>query len=93
MFLAYGEFINLSCQSKFLDLSMTRAQPPLEFIPPALNSLVLRGSQLILPFWLRTSAQIDSVNAEGCDRLAQLYEQFQQKKSPFNSCLSPSQHL
>ena len=59
---------------------MTRAQPPLEFIPPAFNSLVLRGSQLILPFWLRASAQIDSVNAEGCDRLAELYAQFQQKK-------------
>ena len=60
---------------------MTRAQPPLEFIPPAFNPLILRGSQFILPFWLRTTAQIDSVDAEGCDRLAELYAQFQQKKS------------
>lgn len=59
---------------------MTRAQPPLEFIPPALNPLVLRGCQALLPLWLRSQAKIDSIEARGCERLAQLYSQFQQGK-------------
>jgi hypothetical protein len=59
---------------------MTRAQPPLEFIPPALNLWVLRGCQALLSLWLRSQAKIDSIEARNCDHLAELYSQFQQGK-------------
>lgn len=60
-----------------------RAQPPLEFIPPSLNPLVLRGSQLILPFWLQWKTNIASIQADRVEILADLYHQFQQKKIRF----------
>lgn len=56
---------------------MTRAQPPLEFIAPALNLFVLRACQSLLPLWLRSRAKIDTIEAQNCDRLAELYHQFQ----------------
>ncbi|NJO94285.1 MAG: 1-acyl-sn-glycerol-3-phosphate acyltransferase [Hydrococcus sp. RM1_1_31] len=60
-----------------------RAQPPLEFIPPSLNPLVLRGSQTILPLWLRWKTNIAGIEADGVEILADLYHQFQEKKIRF----------
>lgn len=60
-----------------------RAQPPLEFIPPSLNPLVLRGSQTILPLWLRWKTNIAGIEADGVEILADLYHQFQEKKFVF----------
>ena len=59
---------------------LTRAQPPLEFIPPAINPLVLRGCQEILPFWLQWQTNITKIQADNVEVLAQLYQQFQQKR-------------
>ncbi|AFY79465.1 hypothetical protein Ple7327_4354 [Pleurocapsa sp. PCC 7327] len=60
-----------------------RAQPPLEFIPPSLNPIVLRGSQIILPLWLRWKTNIASIQADRVEILADLYHQFQQGKIRF----------
>ncbi|ACK64134.1 phospholipid/glycerol acyltransferase [Rippkaea orientalis PCC 8801] len=56
------------------------AQPPLEFIPPALNPWILRGCQQILPFWLQWQTNITEIQAKNVEILADLYQQFQQKK-------------
>lgn len=59
---------------------LTRAQPPLDFIPPALTPWVLKATQTILPFWLRSQTPIVDVQAENLALLADYYQQFQQKK-------------
>ncbi|WP_041229568.1 1-acyl-sn-glycerol-3-phosphate acyltransferase [Rippkaea orientalis] len=60
--------------------SLMSAQPPLEFIPPALNPWILRGCQQILPFWLQWQTNITEIQAKNVEILADLYQQFQQKK-------------
>jgi 1-acyl-sn-glycerol-3-phosphate acyltransferase len=62
-----------------LNLS-TRAQPPLEFIPPDLDRLVLRGCQTLLPLWLRTRTNLRQIEADRLDILLDLYQRFQAKK-------------
>lgn len=62
---------------------ITRAQPPLEFIPPALNPLVLKASQTLLPLWLKSKTNIKEIEATQVERLVELYQQFQQKKIRF----------
>ena len=59
---------------------LTQAQPPLEFIPPRFNSLILHLSQTILPWWLKLHTNIKAIQAENLDTLVELYEQFQTKK-------------
>jgi hypothetical protein len=61
----------------------TRAQPPLDFIPPVFNSFVLQVSQLILPFWLRSQTPLVEIKAENLSILAEYYQKFQQKKVRF----------
>lgn len=61
----------------------TRAQPPLDFIPPVFNFFVLKVSQLILPFWLRSQTPLVEINAENLSVLAEYFEKFQQKKVRF----------
>ncbi|NJL82359.1 MAG: 1-acyl-sn-glycerol-3-phosphate acyltransferase [Chloroflexaceae bacterium] len=56
------------------------AQPPLSFIAPAFNPLVLRGTQALLPLWLRLNTEIRQVQATGLESLAELYHQFQTQK-------------
>jgi hypothetical protein len=60
-----------------------RAQPPLEFIPPSLNPVVLRGFQTILPLWLRWKTNIVDIEADRVEILVDLYRQFQEKKIRF----------
>ena len=60
-----------------------RAQPPLEFIPPALNPLVLSSAQIVLPMWLQWKTNIASIQADRVEILADLYHQFQQGKIRF----------
>lgn len=62
---------------------ITRAQPPLEFIPPRLNPLVLQGCQVFFPLWLRTQTNLTDIQADGVERLVDLYSQFQQGKIRF----------
>lgn len=62
---------------------ISHAQPPLEFIPPALNPLVLRAAQQVLPFWMRSHTAISDIQADNAEILVDLYRQFQEKKIRF----------
>jgi len=63
--------------------SIVQVQPPLKFIPPALNPLVLRVIQLILPYWLRSQTNIAHIQADNVETLVDLYRQFQAGKIRF----------
>lgn len=63
--------------------SITQAQPPLEFIPPALDLSVLRVMQWILPLLMRSRTAITRVEADHVERLVDLYQQFQASKIRF----------
>ncbi|MBD0302305.1 MAG: 1-acyl-sn-glycerol-3-phosphate acyltransferase, partial [Tolypothrix sp. T3-bin4] len=60
-----------------------QAQPPLEFIPPALNPLFLRFVHLFLPSWMRWKTAIADVEADKVEILVDLYRQFQDGKIRF----------
>lgn len=57
-----------------------QAQPPLEFIPPALNLTIVRGTQWLLPLYLRTKTALRQINTENVETLVDLYRQFQAGK-------------
>ena len=63
--------------------SIVHVQPPLKFIPPALNPFVLRVGQLVLPTWLRWRTNITHIEAENVETLVELYQQFQAGKIRF----------
>ncbi|MEG3895830.1 MULTISPECIES: 1-acyl-sn-glycerol-3-phosphate acyltransferase [unclassified Microcoleus] len=63
--------------------SINQVQPPLEFIPPAYNPLVVQGCQQILPCWLRFRTNISHIQAENVETLAELFHQFQNQKVRF----------
>ncbi len=63
--------------------SINQVQPPLEFIPPAYNPLIVRGCQQILPCWLRLRTNISDIQAENVETLAELFHQFQNQKVRF----------
>ncbi|MDX2270614.1 MAG: 1-acyl-sn-glycerol-3-phosphate acyltransferase [Cyanobacteriota bacterium] len=60
-----------------------QAQPPLKFIPPALNPWVLTSVQWLLPWWLRWRMGITAVSVEGGEQLVELYRRFQAKQVRF----------
>ncbi|MGK7877667.1 MAG: 1-acyl-sn-glycerol-3-phosphate acyltransferase [Xenococcaceae cyanobacterium] len=62
---------------------LTQAQPPLEFIQPSLNPLVVRAAQTILPLWLRLKTNITEIQGAQVEALADLYHQFQTGKIRF----------
>ena len=66
-----------------LPQSITQVQPPLEFIPAAFDPFVLKGVQLLLPFWLQFRVGITSVRGNNLDSLVELYRQFQSGKVRF----------
>lgn len=57
--------------------TLTQAQPALEFLPPALDPLVVRMAQFILPTWVRSRTSIADIQAENVETLVELYHQFQ----------------
>lgn len=61
----------------------SQVQPPLEFIPPAFNSLVLKLAQLALPFFLRSRTSITSIEGKNIETLVDMYRQFQTGKVRF----------
>lgn len=63
--------------------SINQVQPPLEFISPAYNPLVVRGAQQILPYWLRFRTNISHIQVENVETLAELFHQFQNQKVRF----------
>ncbi|AFZ14405.1 phospholipid/glycerol acyltransferase [Crinalium epipsammum PCC 9333] len=60
-----------------------QAQPPLEFIPPAFNPLVVQGVKMLLPIWLRSRTSITEIKADNVETLVDLYQQFQSGKTRF----------
>ncbi len=60
-----------------------QAQPPLEFIPPALNPLFLNVFQLVLPSWIRWKTAISQIEADNVEIMVDLYRQFQEGKIRF----------
>lgn len=62
---------------------MNQVKPPLEFIPPNFNPLILRGSQFLLPFWLKYRTAIANIQTENVEVLVDLYRQFQAGKIRF----------
>ncbi|MDJ0557124.1 MAG: 1-acyl-sn-glycerol-3-phosphate acyltransferase [Microcoleaceae cyanobacterium MO_207.B10] len=63
--------------------STVHVQPALEFIPPNFKPLVKKGTNLILPWWLRFKTSIAEVQADNLETLAQLYQSFNQGKIRF----------
>jgi hypothetical protein len=53
-----------------------RVQPPLQFIPPALNPTVLWSLQRLLPWITRSRTAIADIQAENVEVLVDLYQQF-----------------
>lgn len=60
-----------------------QAQPPLEFIPPDYNPWVVKGVRSLLPWWMRSVAQIRDIEFRNVATLAQLYHDFQSQKVRF----------
>ena len=63
--------------------TLIQAQPPLEFIPPALDPLVVKGVKMLLPLWLRSRTSLTDIKADNVETLADLYQQFQAGKTRF----------
>jgi hypothetical protein len=62
---------------------MYQAQPPLEFIPPAFNPLLLKLVHLVLPSWIRSQTSINNIEADNVKVLADCYQRFQDGKIRF----------
>ena len=62
---------------------MVHVQPSLEFIPPALNPLVLRLTQLLLPALVRSQTAITHIQADNTSVLVDLYRDFEAGKTRF----------
>ncbi|MEH1842792.1 MAG: 1-acyl-sn-glycerol-3-phosphate acyltransferase [Nostoc sp.] len=60
-----------------------QAQPPLKFIPPAFNPLVLRIVHLLLPSWINWQTAITQIEGDNVEVLVDLYRQFQEDKIRF----------
>ncbi|MEX0267551.1 1-acyl-sn-glycerol-3-phosphate acyltransferase [Leptolyngbyaceae cyanobacterium UHCC 1019] len=63
--------------------TITRVQPPLEFLPPAFNSLVRRVVSWAFPFVIRFQTTVRQIEAENVETLVDLYRQFQDGKIRF----------
>lgn len=59
------------------------AQPPLSFLPPKPNALVLRAVQLWLPLWMRWQEKILQVETHNVDSLVHLFKDFQAGQQRF----------
>ncbi|MEA5616625.1 1-acyl-sn-glycerol-3-phosphate acyltransferase [Cronbergia sp. UHCC 0137] len=60
-----------------------QAQPPLEFIPPAFNPVLLKFVHLLLPSWINWKTAISQIEGENVEDLVDLYRQFQEGKIRF----------
>ena len=67
----------------FIGLQMVHVQPSLEFIPPALNPLVLRLTKLLLPALVRSQTAITRIQADNTEVLVELYRDFEAGKTRF----------
>lgn len=63
--------------------TITRVQPPLEFLPPAFNPLVRQVVSWAFPFVIRSQTAVRQIEAENVKTLVDLYRQFQDGKIRF----------
>jgi 1-acyl-sn-glycerol-3-phosphate acyltransferase len=63
--------------------SITQAQPPLVFIPPAFNPLVHHIASRILPLWMHWRLEVREVQVNHAETLVNLYQEFQAGKIRF----------
>ncbi|MDJ0510365.1 MAG: 1-acyl-sn-glycerol-3-phosphate acyltransferase [Crocosphaera sp.] len=66
-----------------MNQSSINAQPPLEFIPPNFNPLLLGGVKKILPFWLKLQTEIVDIEGRNIGKLVDIYKQFQSEENRF----------
>ena len=59
------------------------AQPPLEFVPPNLNMGVVRTVGRLIPLALKLGTSIVEVEASHPERLASLYQDFENRTARF----------
>lgn len=62
---------------------ITQVQPPLEFIPPDFNPLVLAVGRSLIPFWLRWRKGVARTEITNAETLVELYQQFHAGKIRF----------
>ncbi|BAC89086.1 glycerol acyltransferase [Gloeobacter violaceus] len=60
-----------------------QARPPLAFVPPTLNPLLLKALPAALPWWLRLATPLADCRTEHVERLVALYRDFQAGKARF----------
>jgi 1-acyl-sn-glycerol-3-phosphate acyltransferase len=59
---------------------ITKAKPPLAFLPPNFNLWALRSVERLLPYWLQSKLQISQIDVAHIDRLVEVYKQSQMGK-------------
>ncbi|ELR97220.1 hypothetical protein [Gloeocapsa sp. PCC 73106] len=64
-------------------MSTNYAQPPLEFIPPSFNPLVVKSLQTVLPWWLKFQTNITKIEATGVETLVNIYQEFERNEVRF----------
>ena len=66
-----------------MTVSHNRAQPPLDFLPPAFNPQVMWAVKTLLPSWMRWKSSIRSLEVSGAETLVNLFHEFQDGKVRF----------
>jgi 1-acyl-sn-glycerol-3-phosphate acyltransferase len=56
---------------------MPKAQPPLEFIAPKYNFLILKVIQIVIPFWLKFGTNIQKIQCNNIENIIENWRQFQ----------------
>ncbi|MGB3496493.1 MAG: 1-acyl-sn-glycerol-3-phosphate acyltransferase [Elainellaceae cyanobacterium] len=59
---------------------ITHAQPPLQFIAPDFNPMVLWLGRSLLPFWLRRRKHVVDIDVHEANKLVDLFHQFEAGK-------------
>ncbi|NER80866.1 MAG: 1-acyl-sn-glycerol-3-phosphate acyltransferase [Leptolyngbya sp. SIO1D8] len=66
-----------------MTVSLTGAQPPLDFLPPAFDPKVLWMIKTLLPTWMQWKSSIKRLEVNGTETLVDLFHQFHQDKVRF----------
>jgi hypothetical protein len=64
-------------RSQRLSNAIRKAQPPLKFLPPALNLKVLAATRMLLPFWMRYKLHVVDIQPAHIERLVNVFRQLQ----------------
>ena len=64
-------------------VTLNRAQPPLDFLPPRFDAKVMWAVKTLLPTWTRWQSSVKTFEATGTETLVDLFHQFQAGKVRF----------